>query len=111
MCAARREDIPYVFSGVKTRNANSYPPNATDGSGKTKLNFWKERARGGTKTPLVDVRSRIVRGPDGGGDGTDSAGGTAPAAPNPLIRSRRLMSDMRRECTIRRLDRDIVHHC
>ena len=31
-------DKPYVFSCVNTRNPNSYPSKATDGSGRSKLN-------------------------------------------------------------------------
>jgi len=46
---------PYVFSSVKTRNPNRSPPNATDGSGKSKLNFMNACPRGGTNTSLVDV--------------------------------------------------------
>src|SRR5689334_15396833 len=51
----RDASSPYVFSSVNTRNPKRYPPNATDGSGKSKLNFMYASPRGGTKTSLVDV--------------------------------------------------------
>ena len=44
-----------MFSSVKTRKPKRSPPNATDGSGKSKLNFMNARPRGGTNTSLVDV--------------------------------------------------------
>ena len=58
----RAVSSPYVFSSVNTRKPNRYPPNATDGSGKSKLNFMYERPRGGIKISLVDVSSMMSPG-------------------------------------------------
>ncbi len=81
--------MPYAFSRVKTRKPNLSPSYATDGSGKSKENFWKALPRGGTNTSLVETSGRMgiggvgltapPRGP------TSGMAATAPAA---LMRSR-----------------------
>src|SRR5687768_4239257 len=87
----RDASSPYVFSSLKTRNPNRRPPNATAGSGKSKLNFMNARPRGGTNTSLVEVSGTTSTGTAGGpalGEGSAAmalvpgiAPATTPAAP------------------------------
>jgi hypothetical protein len=51
---------PYVFSAVNNKKLNRCPPNATAGSGKSKLNFIHESPRGGMNTSLVEYKSMIA---------------------------------------------------
>src|SRR5512146_3554077 len=80
---------PYAFSREKTRNPKRSPANSTDGSGKSKLNFWNARPRGGTKTSLVEVSGRIGGGRGMGAEGRVGMTAPAPAAPISFIQSRR----------------------
>src|SRR5690349_4590296 len=74
----REASSPYVFSSVNTRKPNRYPPNATDGSGKSKLNFMYASPRGGTNTSLVDVSGRTSAALGDGAGVTASAAAAAP---------------------------------
>src|SRR5262249_56134237 len=80
----------YAFSRVKTRKPNRSPANSTDGSGKSKLNFWNARPRGGTNTSLVEVSGRIVSAGRSGAGGKAGRSAPAPAAPTVLSQSRRV---------------------